>query len=155
MLYALVLLIHSWLRWVVLVSGAAAVARAALGLAGRRPWTRADRTLGVVFLASLDTQVVLGLLLYFWLSPVTPKSLADFRTYMPVAPLRFFAIEHVFGMLLGVAAAHVGWRRLNKSVTDRSRHMCVAVAFGLALVALAVAIPWPGMPYGRPLFRTL
>jgi hypothetical protein len=155
MLYALVLLIHSWLRWVVLVTGAASVTRAALGVTGQRPWTRVDRTLGVAFLAGLDTQVVLGLLLYFWLSPVTPKSLADFRATMPVAPLRFFAIEHVFGMLLGVAAAHAGWRMLKKSVTNRSRHMCVAVAFGIALVALAVAIPWPWMPYGRPLFRTL
>jgi hypothetical protein len=115
----------------------------------------ADRGLGIAFLSGLDAQVVLGLLLYFWLSPVTPKSLADFRSYMPVATLRFFAIEHVFGMLLGVAAAHAGWRRLKKSVTDRSRHMCVAVAFGIALVALVVAIPWPGMPYGRRLLRTI
>jgi hypothetical protein len=155
MLYALVLIVHSWLRWVVLLAGVASVARAAHGVATRRPWSPVDRRLGIVFVSSLDAQVVLGLLLYFVLSPVTPKSLADFGAYMHLAPLRFFAIEHAFGMLFGVAIAHIGWQRLKKTTTDRGRQMCVIVGFAIALVLVAGSVPWPSLPYGRPLFRTL
>lgn len=153
MLYALVLFVHSWLRWVVVLAGLASVARAAHGVATRRRWLPLDQRLGLVFVAALDAEVLLGLLLYFVLSPVTPKSLADFRTYMPVAPLRFFAIEHAFGMLLAVAVAHVGWRRLKKTQGDRGRLVCALVALGIALVLVAVSVPWPWMSYGRPLFR--
>jgi cytochrome bd-type quinol oxidase subunit 1 len=155
MFYALVLIVHSWLRWVVLVAGVASVARAVLGVATRRAWTPLDQKLGTVFVAALDVQVLLGLLLYFVLSPVTPKSLADFKAYMPVAPLRFFAIEHAFGMLLALVIAHIGWRRLKRMKTDRGRLMCVLLALGIALVLVAGSIPWPWAPYGRPLFRTL
>jgi hypothetical protein len=156
MLYAGVLLLHSWLRWAVIAAGVTASVRAVRGLTGRLPWLAGDRVAGTVFVALLDAQAVLGLLLYFVLSPTTPKSMDDFRTHMAVAALRFFAVEHVFGMVVALASAHVGSRRTKRAgATDSARHRNALVAFGVALVAVLVAIPWPGLPYGRPLFRTL
>ncbi len=139
-----------------IAAGLIVVARSARGLIGGQPWLRGDRTAALVLVSLLDAQALLGLLLYFVLSPTTPKSLADFHTYMAVAPLRFFAVEHVFGMIVAVTAAHVGaWRARQPAGTDAARHRAALVAFGVALLAVLVAIPWPGLPYGRPLFRTL
>ena len=72
---------------------------------------------------------------------------------MRTAPLRFWAVEHVFGMLIGIVLVHIGRSRIRKAQTDRKRHRTAALFYGLALVAIAAAIPWPGLPNARPLFR--
>jgi hypothetical protein len=150
-MYDVTLLIHSWLRWVVLLTGLAAVARA-LTRTGR-PWTPTDERAGVWFVAALDLQFVLGVLLYFLLSPITRLAMEDFGGAMRVSGLRYWAVEHLFGMLIGIALAHVGRVRIRRAPSDARRHRLAAIFFGLALLAIAASIPWPGMPNGRELFR--
>jgi hypothetical protein len=65
---------------------------------------------------------------------------------------RFWVVEHVFGMLIGVALVHVGRVRARKTDSLR-RHKVAAIFFGLALVVIAASIPWPGTANGRPLLR--
>ena len=141
-MYPLVLLVHSWLRWGVLAAGLAAA------LSGRSR----DDTAGKWFTILLDVQILLGLLLYFVLSPFTTAALADFGAAMGNSQLRFFAVEHVFGMVIGTALAHVGRARIRKAPIERRGRLAL-IFYGLALVAILVSIPWPGMPAGRPLFR--
>ncbi len=152
MLYAAVLLIHSWLRWVVLLAGIVAFIRAATGSSGRKPWTPADDRAGFWFVTALDLQVLLGLILYVFLSPLTHTALGDIGAAMKDSVLRFWAVEHVFGMIVGLAFAHMGRVRARKTDSLR-RHRVVAIFVGLSLVAILAAIPWPGMPAGRPLLR--
>jgi hypothetical protein len=101
----------------------------------------------------LDLQLLLGLALYFILSPITGNVFQDFGGAMSNAVLRFWAVEHVFGMVIGVALAHVGRVRVRKTADAARRHKLAAIFFGLALVAILAAIPWPGTPAARPLFR--
>ncbi len=151
-MYSGVLLVHSWLRWAVIVAGLLAVLRAIAGASSRRPWNAADDRAGLWFTMTLDIQVVIGLWLYFVLSPFTTAALADFGAAMRNAGLRFWAVEHSVGMILGVALAHVGRVRIRKAPASR-RHVIAAVFFGIALVAILASIPWPGLPYGRPWLR--
>jgi hypothetical protein len=150
MVYALTLFLHSWLRWAVLLTGVLLLVRTARG----RGWRPLDQRAGVAFLAALDLQVLLGLLLYFVVSPLTPKSFADLRAFMPVAPLRFFAVEHFAGMLVALVAAHVGWARGKRAPSDAVRHRRVLVGVAVALLAILASIPWPWLPYGRTLVRS-
>lgn len=152
MLYAVVLTIHSWLRWIVLLTGIVAFLRSAIGASRRSTWTPADDRAGFWFGTVLDTQFLLGLVLYIFLSPLTHAAFRDLGEAMRNAGLRFWAVEHVFGMIIGVALVHVGRVRARKTDSLR-RHRVVAIFFGLALVAILVSIPWPGMPAGRPLLR--
>jgi len=152
MLYSLLLVLHSWLRWVVVFAGVATVARSALASATGGDWEPLDQKLGRGFVAALDSQVLVGLVLYV-ISPMTPKSGDDFHTAMAIAPLRFFAVEHATSMILGLAAAHVAWVRAKKAPDDKARHRRVAIGFGIALLLIAAGIPWPGLAYGRPLVR--
>ena len=152
-MYLLTLALHSLLRWVVLAVGLMAVVRAVAGLRGRRQWTPADDRAGQLFVSALDLQLLLGLALYFILSPITDNVFQDFGGAMGNAVLRFWAVEHVFGMVIGVALAHVGRVRVRKTADAARRHKLAAIFFGLALVAILAAIPWPGTPAGRPLFR--
>jgi hypothetical protein len=152
MLYAALLTIHSWLRWLVLLAGITAFVRAAAGASGRKPWTPADDRAGFWFVTSLDTQALLGIIMYAFLSPLTHAAFADIGAAMKDSVLRFWIVEHTFGMIVGLALVHVGRVRARKTDSLR-RHRVVAIFFGLALVAILASIPWPGMPAGRPLLR--
>jgi hypothetical protein len=93
------------------------------------------------------------LVLYFLLSPTTKAALSDFGGAMASSGLRFWAVEHVFGMVVGVILAHRGRSRARALTDPVARHRVTAIFFGLALVAIAASIPWPGTPNGRVLFR--
>ncbi|HZH02603.1 MAG TPA: hypothetical protein VEY30_02395 [Myxococcaceae bacterium] len=153
MAYTMTLWVHSWLRWAVLGLGMAAVGRALLGWRSRRPWGVGDRRLQLAFVTSVDIQFLLGLLLYFVLSPLTPKSGEAWRASMRVPWLRFFAIEHTFTMLLAVATFHVASVLSRKAPDDAGRHRRWWVGVAAGLLIIAVGIPWPGLSYGRPLLR--
>jgi hypothetical protein len=152
-MYTTVLMLHSWLRWVVLLTRLLAVLRGLSGWNGARPWTPSDARAGSWFAAAIDLQLVLGLILYFALSPITLAALQDFGGAMGSSGLRFWAVEHVFGMLVAIALAHIGRARIKKTVDERRRHRVGAIFFGLALLAILASIPWPGMPNARPLLR--
>jgi hypothetical protein len=152
MLSIAVLTLHSWLRWLVLLTGVVAFVRAAAGASDRKPWKPSDDRAGFWFVTALDAQFLLGLILYAFLSPITRAAFGDFGAAMKNSGLRFWAVEHVFGMLIGVALAHIGRVRARKTDSLR-RHKVAAIFFGLALAVILASIPWPGTPNGRPLLR--
>jgi hypothetical protein len=115
-------------------------------------WTRTDDSVGDWFVASLDLQFVIGSLLYAWLSPITQVAFADFGAAMRTSGFRFFAVEHVMGMVIAIALAHIGRVRVRRASGDARRHQVAARFYGLALIILLASTPWPGMPAGRPLF---
>jgi hypothetical protein len=152
-MYSATLFIHSWLRWAVILAGLVATLRALTRVNGQRPWTSGDESAGRWFVMMLDVQVLLGLIMYFLLSPFTRAALQDFGASMGNSGMRFWAVEHPFGMLIATALAHVGRVRTRKAPEDRRRHRAAAIFYTLALIAILISIPWPGIANGRPLFR--
>lgn len=151
-MYLLLLSLHSIVRWVVLIAGVVAFILALRGWLGKRQWTRLDDRLGLVFTSALDTQLLLGLLLYV-VSPLIRAIFADFGAAMGVTGQRFFALEHALLMVIAVVVAHVGRARIRRTAEATVRHRQAALFFGLALVLIVLAIPWPFAPAARPLFR--
>jgi hypothetical protein len=150
-MYFAVLAIHSLLRWLVLLTGVVAVIRALTGRSG--PWTAADRRAGLLFSIALDLQFLVGLLLYFGLSDITTAAFGDMAATMRNAPLRFWAVEHPFGMIVALALVHIGRVRIRKAASDAKRHGLASMFFTLALIIIVLATPWPGTPNARPLLR--
>jgi hypothetical protein len=153
----LVLFAHSWLRWLVLLAGLAAVVRAIVGVNTRRPWTPLDDRGGMWFTAALDLQMLLGLVLYgvFMMSPAGQDARADMGAAMRDAPTRFFLVEHPVGMIVAIALAHVGRVRVRKAPDSESRHKRALIFFGLSVAVMLLSIPWPISPAARSLFRGL
>jgi hypothetical protein len=152
--YAVALILHSWLRWVVVILGLLAVSRAIAGRGGR-PWTAADDAVGKWFGITLDIQFTIGLILYAVLSPITQVAFADVGAAMRNAGLRFWVVEHLLGMVAAVALVHVGRVKVRKAVDAGQKHRTAALFFGIAIIIILASIPWPGMPAGRPLVRGL
>ena len=151
-MYSAALFLHSWTRWAVIGAGVFALLRAISRASGRRPWTPADDRAGFWFTLTLDVQFTIGLVLYFFLSPLTAAALKDFGGAMKDTALRFWAVEHLVGMFIGVALAHIGRARVQKAAA-LGKHRTAAIFFGLALLIILASIPWPGTPTGRPLLR--
>jgi hypothetical protein len=154
-MYDFALFAHSWLRWLVILAALAAVARAVSGVRARRPWTPVDERAGLWLTAGLDLQMLLGLILYIFLSPVTKSAFVDMAAAMQAAPIRFFAVEHPVGMIVAIALAHVGRARSRKAADSESRHKQALVFFGLSLLVMLLSMPWPVGPGARSLFRGL
>jgi uncharacterized membrane protein YozB (DUF420 family) len=150
MMYSIVLAIHNILRWAVLILGILAVVRAWSGWIGKREWTERDRTLGMFFSSTLDTQLLLGLLMYFFMSPITQSALKNFSAAMGISDMRFFAIEHVAFMVLAVIFVHLGSIFSKKAADAVGKHRRAAIWYTLAMITVLAGIPW-----WRPLFPGL
>ena len=62
----ILLLLHSLLRWVVLVLLLAAIVQSYSGMSSRRPFSNGDRKLGLFLMISAHTTLLLGLVLWFF-----------------------------------------------------------------------------------------
>ena len=141
-MYPIVLALHNIVRWIVLILGVVAVVRAFLGWFKKRPWEPTDRKVGMFFGMSIDIQILLGLLLYFIYSPITKSALQDFGAAMRVPDLRYFALEHVFYMVVAVVFAHLGSILPRKMDEATSKHKRAALFFTVAVLAILLGIPW-------------
>ncbi|MCB0217840.1 MAG: hypothetical protein H6648_09990 [Caldilineae bacterium] len=144
-----VLVLHSLLRWAVVVLLALALLSALRGWLGRRSWSPSDDKLGRFLTMSADLQLLLGLLLYA-ISPITVKARADMGAAMADAQLRYWSVEHFSLMLVAIVLIHVGRARSRRAIDAVLKHKQAAIFFGLAALALLVGVPWPFLPNGRP-----
>jgi hypothetical protein len=152
-MYPSFLLLHSWLRWAAILLGLVATIRAIAGASSRRPWVAIDDRISKLFMHTLDLQMLLGLALYFFLSPITKAALSDFMGAMKVPAMRFWALEHGFGMIIGIALVHAGIARARRATDGPRKHRILAIFFVLAMIAILASVPWPGTPNARPLIR--
>ena len=151
-MYTTILLIHSWLRWVALIAGVAATIAALRGTTSSTGPTRADRW-GLILMMVLDTQMLLGLIMYFAVSPVMAAIRDNFAVAMKDPAARFWAVEHITTMMLAVIVTHVGRVLARKSASPEAKRMKLFVSFAVATALMLLATPWPGLRAGRPLFR--
>jgi hypothetical protein len=151
-MYAIGLLVHSWLRWGVLVLGGATIGVLARAMVVGRTATPGDIRLTRALTYTLDAQVVLGLFLYFFLSALSTQGLGNINAALQDPLLRFFTVEHAFGMGVGVTVLHAGLARAWKARPEAQLRRALITVLIWASIAVA-SVPWPFMVYGRPLFR--
>jgi len=148
------LVIHSMLRWAVLLFGVWAVFAALGAVISKREYKSRDNKVGLFFMISCDIQLLLGLILYFtgmWFDRVK----SDMGAVMKDSAMRFFAIEHALMMIIAWLLVHVGRSMVKRADTDAQKHKRTLIYFGIALFLILAMIPWPfRVPeIGRPLFR--
>jgi uncharacterized membrane protein YozB (DUF420 family) len=141
-MYAFILAVHNILRWVVLILLILALVRAFWGWFGRREWTSTDRKVGMFYSVSLDVELLLGLILYFVLSPITKLAFSDIGAALANLDLRFFVFEHLLMMILAVVFAHVGVAAAKRADESILKHRRTAIWFGLSLIAILLGMPW-------------
>jgi hypothetical protein len=124
-----------------------AVCSSYYGWLGRRPYDRSAHLASRALFDVLSLQVLLGLILYA-LSPLVRIGLGDLGAAMSVKELRFFAVEHITGMLIAVTLVHVGAMRIRRASDDRAKFREAVIWQTLTVASILISIPW-----WRPLLR--
>jgi len=152
-IYQFTLLLHSWNRWLILIAGVIVIASAIKGLTGKLEYSPFQRKWALIFMSSLHLQLLVGLLMYFAISPVTAQALNDFGAAMKDSVLRFWAVEHTFVNVLAIVLAQVGSIAVKRSNSSVARHKKTLIWTGIALILILAMIPMGMMGVSRPLFR--
>lgn len=134
--------LHDTLRWLLLLSLVTTLVKYLIGWLGGLHWKKTDNLMGVVFTSIMDLQLLVGIVLYFFLSPITGAALEDFGAAMKNADLRFYAVEHSLMMIVAVALVHIGRAKSKKAATDAAKFKTAILFYTLALVVILAAIPW-------------
>lgn len=132
-------IIHSLVRWLILLFGIWAVIRAFMGVSSKSAYGASDAKAGLFFMIFLDIQMLLGIILLF----VSPYVSFDMGTTMKTPGLRFFTVEHTVMAIIAIALVHIGRGKIKKLTDDAKKHRTALIFFGLALVVILALIPWP------------
>jgi hypothetical protein len=133
---------HNLFRWLVLVVLVLAVLFAFIGWFGKKDWGKKDNLAGLLLTIFMDIQFLVGFILYAFVSPVTRAAFADFGAAMKDETLRFYAVEHIFMMLIALVLVHIGRSKSKKATPEWKKHRVSAIFYGISLVVILAAIPW-------------
>ena len=151
-MYEPVLLIHSWVRWIVLVFAVLAVAGALMNLVRKAPWGAANDRAAKFLTIAADIQLLLGVLLFVFGPPWFSQFLSGPGAAMSNRMIRYWSIEHGFGMIVAIILIHVGRVLIRKKTDGFAKNRVALMAFGLSLLIMIGTIPWLWNP-ARPLLR--
>ncbi len=141
-MYTGLLHLHNVLRWVILIALLLNIFKLLAG----------NRSIGLskVLLISAHTTLLIGLYQYFtgpWgFHLISQMGMGE---VMKNSTFRFFAVEHIFGMIVAIALITVGHVKLKKGGATKT----TAILYIIALIVILASIPWPfRASVARPLF---
>ena len=152
-MHSFLLVAHAWFRWVVLAALLWALLRAGHGYLTKRPFSSLDNALRHWTATIVHLQLVLGVVLYlksptaqyFWRSPQLAGG----------GEPAFFGAVHALLMLIAVVVITLGSALTKRRTTDAAQFRTQFLWFGLGVLIILAAIPWPGSTFDeRPLFRS-
>lgn len=152
-MYTGLLHLHNLLRWVILILLVVAILRHLAGMSGKKPFTNGDRKTGLFLMISAHIQLLIGL--YQWFAgPWGLKLIQNaggMGEVMKNAVWRFWAVEHLVGMLIAIILITIGRGVSKKNLPDQTKHKRTFWLFLVALIIILSVVPWPGREVGRPL----
>ncbi|MFT4526871.1 MAG: hypothetical protein ACI85F_003052 [Bacteroidia bacterium] len=143
-MYDILLHSHSGLRWIVLILIVGALAKAISGMASGAAYGPMDNKLSLFSLISCHIMLLLGFVLYF-VSPIVQSGLMNMGSAMKDPVLRFWTVEHLSVMIIGIVLITIGRIRLKKLDNDAAKHKNIVIFFGIGLLLILSRIPWPFM----------
>jgi hypothetical protein len=131
--------LHSVLRWVVLILLLATIIDSLLRM--YRPFNATDKKLALFTLASVHTQILIGLALYFFGEHV--GYYIKQGDVMKDGVSRFWVVEHFAGMVLAAVFITVGYSRAKRAAEKWVKHRFILVYYTVGLLLILLSIPWP------------
>ncbi|UPK68229.1 hypothetical protein [Chitinophaga filiformis] len=153
-MYFSLLLLHSFFRWMVVLSLLYAVFRGLRGWTGKRSFTLADDRIRHITATIAHIQLALGYVLYFN-SPLVAWFRGHYHEAIRQFDFLFFGLLHVILMTIAVIVVTIGSSSAKRSVTNQGKFRIMTLLFALGLLIIFIAIPWPFSPLAhRPYIRT-
>ncbi len=156
-MYSNVLLIHNWLRWLTLIACVGGIVYAMRPAGPQKPEADSFDLPGKgwdsYLMLAVDLQMLTGLILYFGLSDFTKSAMENPGMAWQEPSVRYWAILHagaMFASLLTVRVARVLALNAPTAEVAQKRRL---LWFLISTAVILVAVPWPFLSNGRPLFR--
>ena len=125
---------HSLLRYFVLIMLLAVIVTSFIGWRGNKPFTRLDNKLGLYLVIFTHLQFVAGLILYF------VSDVVQFNSDTMKNPgIRYWAVEHVTGMVIAIALITAARSTAKKMTLDLAKHRRLFI-FNLLAIVIIIAI---------------
>ena len=137
---------HSGLRWIFLLIIIFAIVNAIRKWKSGDKFGAKDKLISVLTLAFTHTQAMIGFILYF--SEEKYKGFSEMGDRI----LRFYAVEHLLGMLIAVILITIGHSKAKKEEDDKAKFKKIFVWFSIALLIVLISIPWPFTIAGAGLY---
>jgi hypothetical protein len=138
---------HSGLRWLVLVTLVIAIVNSIGKTKGGITFAKKDKRKALFALIFTHIQLLMGLALFF----ISPKVVIDAAS-MKDAIMRFFLVEHSVMMLLAVILITIGYSKAKRIAMDGKKFKTILIYYGLGLLLILAAIPWPFRALGGSWF---
>jgi hypothetical protein len=107
----------------------------------KQPYSANHNLSATLFVASVHLQILIGFLLY--IARGWANNFSKMGEIMGDSTLRFWTVEHIFGMLLAAVLVQIGRTKSKKSSQDSTKHKLAFVFYTLGLVIIIAMIPWP------------
>jgi hypothetical protein len=141
--------LHSILRWIILLLILLVIINSLIGFTKNKLFTLSDNKLSLYLLIASHTMLLIGLVQYIFGSKgIMLIKNFGMKTVMSTAPLRFFAVEHAFTMILAILLIHLGRAKMKKANNDTSKHKLLFWYTLIALILIVARMPWPFMQAG-------
>ena len=148
----ILVILHSWLRWILLILLLASIVKSFSGLSSKKALTAGDKKTWLFTMISAHTTLLIGLILLFFGTYGIAKGVPEGISVMKNSTYRFFWVEHPLMMLIAVVFITIARGQAKKSIPDAAKYKKAFWFFVLALILILAAIPWPSREIGRPLF---
>ena len=142
MAYTVFLNIHNILRLAVILASIFVIFKTFTGWQGKKEWTKSDNLAKIIFVSLMDLQLVIGLILYAFLSPITTSAFSNMAAAMKNKETRFFTVEHTTIMIVALALAHIGSAKSKRADSDEAKHKTAFIFFTISLIVVLAGIPW-------------
>jgi hypothetical protein len=153
-MYQYLLFFHSIFRWFVLGSLLLAIYKAYTGYKQNKPFSKADDSIRHWTATIAHTQLIIGIILYIK-SPIVQYFWSNFSDAIKYFDAAFFGLYHFLLMLTSVVLITIGSALAKRKPTDKEKFRTMLFWFGLTLLIIFIAIPWPFSPLAnRPYYRT-
>ena len=137
--------LHSLIRWIILLLLVYNLVNSFYKAASKKPYTAGDAKWNLFLLIFAHTNLLIGLYQYFF----GEKGFVFFRLgageVMRNAVMRFWAVEHITGMLIAVVIITISRSIAKKSLAGEisSRHKKLGILYLIALIVILAVIPFP------------
>lgn len=142
--------IHSYNRYLILAALAAVLFLSWKGWMSKSAYGKADNAAGAALLGLCHLQLLVGLIQYGFTSPYTQAAFADFGAAMKNSSMRYFAVEHITGMLIAIVLIQLGRTYSKRKSTDTEKHKTVAIYTTIATVLIVGTLAMKGILFGSP-----
>jgi hypothetical protein len=152
-MYQGLLHLHNVGRWVIIILLLVALMKSISALAGDKAFTSGDKKVGLFLMIAAHIMLLIGLYQWFagpWgLQNIQNKGM---KAIMHDNVFRFWAVEHITGMVIAIILITIGRGSAKKNISDKAKHRRSFWFYFIALILIIATVPWPFREVARPLF---